>query len=114
MPRRARPATAWGRWVSWRPATSGSRGSETGWTTALSRWRNRALRWHAARIPRRRRPVADQLSPTGQPIGGDTATAVGSRRWIGLAVISMAQLMVALDAAIMNIALPSAQRGLHF
>jgi hypothetical protein len=31
-----------------------------------------------------------------------------------LAVISIAQLMVVLDLTVMNIALPSAQRALHF
>lgn len=34
------------------------------------------------------------------------------RRWLGLACISVAQLMVALDATVINIALPSAQRAL--
>jgi EmrB/QacA subfamily drug resistance transporter len=33
-------------------------------------------------------------------------------RWLGLATISVAQLMVALDATVINIALPSAQRAL--
>ena len=37
-----------------------------------------------------------------------------SRRWLILGVIGLAQLMVVLDATIMNIALPSAQRSLHF
>jgi EmrB/QacA subfamily drug resistance transporter len=36
------------------------------------------------------------------------------RRWLVLCVIGLAQLMVVLDATIMNIALPSAQRALHF
>src|SRR4051794_12467595 len=36
------------------------------------------------------------------------------RRWIALVVIAVAQLMTALDATIVNIALPSAQRSLHF
>jgi EmrB/QacA subfamily drug resistance transporter len=36
------------------------------------------------------------------------------RRWLILGVIALAQLMVVLDATIMNIALPSAQRALHF
>ncbi len=36
------------------------------------------------------------------------------RRWLVLGVIGLAQLMVVLDATIMNIALPSAQRALHF
>ncbi|MGZ4485382.1 MAG: MFS transporter [Nocardioidaceae bacterium] len=35
-----------------------------------------------------------------------------SRRWLALAVIAVAQLMVVLDATIVNIALPSAQRDL--
>ena len=36
------------------------------------------------------------------------------RRWLVLGVIGLAQLMVVLDATIMNIALPSAQRSLNF
>ena len=35
------------------------------------------------------------------------------RRWFALAVIALAQLMVVLDATVVNIALPSAQRSLH-
>jgi EmrB/QacA subfamily drug resistance transporter len=47
----------------------------------------------------------------------NTAGTVGTgvdRRWLILGVIGIAQLMVILDATIMNIALPSAQRALHF
>ncbi len=36
------------------------------------------------------------------------------RRWLVLAVIGIAQLMVVLDTTVMNIALPSAQHALHF
>ncbi len=36
------------------------------------------------------------------------------RRWLILAIIGIAQLMVVLDATIVNIALPSAQKALHF
>jgi MFS family permease len=36
------------------------------------------------------------------------------RRWLILGVIGIAQLMVVLDVTVMNIALPSAQRALHF
>jgi EmrB/QacA subfamily drug resistance transporter len=36
------------------------------------------------------------------------------RRWAILAVLSIAQLMVVLDATVVNIALPSAQHALHF
>ena len=38
----------------------------------------------------------------------------GDRRWLVLGVVAIAQLMVVLDATIVNIALPSAQRALGF
>jgi EmrB/QacA subfamily drug resistance transporter len=37
-----------------------------------------------------------------------------ARRWLILAVLGIAQLMVVLDATVVNIALPSAQKALHF
>jgi EmrB/QacA subfamily drug resistance transporter len=40
-------------------------------------------------------------------------SAGNSRRWQALAIIAVAQLMVVLDASIVNIALPSAQKALH-
>ena len=47
--------------------------------------------------------------------GAPAAVApVDSRRWWILAVIAIAQLMIVLDATIMNIALPSAQKDLGF
>ena len=47
--------------------------------------------------------------------GGRVGTrAGGGRRGLILAVIALAQLMIVLDATIMNIALPSAQGDLHF
>ena len=45
------------------------------------------------------------------------ATSISSapdRRWLILGVIGLAQLMVVLSLTVMNIALPSAQRALHF
>jgi EmrB/QacA subfamily drug resistance transporter len=42
------------------------------------------------------------------------APGPGRRRWLVLAVVGVAQLMVVLDATIVNIALPSAQRALGF
>jgi EmrB/QacA subfamily drug resistance transporter len=36
------------------------------------------------------------------------------RRWMGLAVVCLAQLMIILDTTIVNVALPSIQRDLHF
>ena len=41
-----------------------------------------------------------------------TSTDVDPRRWLALVVIAVAQLMVVLDASIVNIALPSAQEAL--
>jgi EmrB/QacA subfamily drug resistance transporter len=38
----------------------------------------------------------------------------GRRRWLILAVVGIAQLMIVLDITVVNIALPSAQRSLHF
>jgi EmrB/QacA subfamily drug resistance transporter len=45
----------------------------------------------------------------------DTArTLSGRRRWLALVVLSVGQLMVALDATVVNVALPTIQRELHF
>lgn len=41
-------------------------------------------------------------------------TTAPDRRWLALVVIAVAQLMIALDATVVNIALPSAQRALGF
>src|SRR5581483_3421410 len=46
-------------------------------------------------------------SPTRTPLAP-------ANRWAVLALLGIAQLMVVLDATIVNIALPSAQRALHF
>ena len=43
-----------------------------------------------------------------------TAPSAHSNRWIVLVVACLAQFMVVLDATIVNVALPSIQRGLHF
>jgi EmrB/QacA subfamily drug resistance transporter len=54
---------------------------------------------------------------TDQVPGGSGARASASpdrRRWLILGTVSLAQLMVVLDATIVNIALPSAQRDLGF
>ncbi len=55
--------------------------------------------------------------PEGMPAAEAMPAAAadpGRRRWLILAVIGVAQLMVVLDATIVNIALPSAQRALGF
>jgi MFS family permease len=40
--------------------------------------------------------------------------AQASNRWLVLVIACMAQFMVVLDATVVNVALPSIQRGLHF
>src|SRR5262249_45190431 len=58
------------------------------------------------------------MSEMSVPVpAGTTAGAAGApdrRRWLILAVIGIAQLMVVLDMTVMNIALPSAQQDLGF
>jgi hypothetical protein len=52
------------------------------------------------------------------PVPGLPAARAGAspdpRRWLILGTVGLAQLMVVLDATIVNIALPSAQRALGF
>jgi MFS family permease len=59
--------------------------------------------------------AARNAAPAAGP-GPEAAetTASSSRRWLILAVISVAQLMIVLDLTVMNLALPSAQRALGF
>ena len=45
---------------------------------------------------------------------GDVAGGADPRRWLVLAVIATAQLMIVLDVTVMNLALPSAQHALGF
>src|SRR6202167_5449763 len=52
--------------------------------------------------------------PARGPAPAPEVAGPDSRRWLILAVVALAQLMVVLDAPIVNIALPSAQQALHF
>jgi MFS family permease len=60
--------------------------------------------------------VSDRAAPTAaaQQAASSGAAAADPRRWWVLGVVGLAQLMVVLDATIVNIALPSAQRDLGF
>ncbi|MGI5224665.1 MFS transporter [Actinoallomurus sp. CA-142502] len=55
-------------------------------------------------------PTAQRDGTTAAPPAAQSAVP---RRWTALLFIALAQLMVVLDATIVNIALPSAQRALH-
>jgi EmrB/QacA subfamily drug resistance transporter len=48
------------------------------------------------------------------PAHEGTPPAVGRRRWLVLALVGTAQMMIVLDLTVMNIALPSAQKALGF
>ena len=54
--------------------------------------------------------LTDTDSPTGRPLRPERS----DHRWLVLVVVSIAQLMVVLDATVVNIALPSAQADLGF
>jgi EmrB/QacA subfamily drug resistance transporter len=58
--------------------------------------------------------VSEAAASVSQRAGPGAAAAESSRRWWILGVVGLAQLMVVLDATIVNIALPSAQRALVF
>jgi EmrB/QacA subfamily drug resistance transporter len=53
------------------------------------------------------------MSSSPAQLASTQVSAPAPRRWTSLAFVSLAQLMVALDATIVNIALPSAQAALH-
>ena len=57
--------------------------------------------------------MAEPVTASGS--GGEPEPAApADRRWLVLVVVAVAQLMVVLDATIVNIALPSAQQALGF
>jgi EmrB/QacA subfamily drug resistance transporter len=88
-----------------------------------------AVRRVLARGPVRTRLAAEAAPATSAPAVADAAESDGPpamqavppsserserRRWIALAVLCLGQLMMVLDATIVNVALPSIQRDLHF
>jgi EmrB/QacA subfamily drug resistance transporter len=61
--------------------------------------------------------MGEQMAASSVPGGAVAAAGPAQhdeRRWLVLAVVGIAQLMIVLDITVMNIALPSAQRALHF
>src|SRR4051795_11487385 len=53
------------------------------------------------------------MTTTLDPVATTTEAGGRDRRWLALGVIGIAQLMIILDASIVNIALPHAQAALH-
>src|SRR6266496_4706908 len=58
--------------------------------------------------------MAQPIASPGPRDTQDHPLAPADRRWLILVVVAIAQLMVVLDATIVNIALPSAQEALGF
>jgi EmrB/QacA subfamily drug resistance transporter len=65
-----------------------------------------------ARTPEDAPPSTSPATATGAPAPADPAAPSARSKWILLAVVALAQLMVVLDGTIVNIALPAAQRDL--
>jgi EmrB/QacA subfamily drug resistance transporter len=61
----------------------------------------------------RRSHIEQPTDATGEA-AGELAGKRERRRWIALAVLCLGQLMMVLDATIVNVALPSIQHDLHF
>ncbi|MGH3249759.1 MAG: DHA2 family efflux MFS transporter permease subunit [Trebonia sp.] len=59
-------------------------------------------------------PGATRATGGTRAAGRDDEDDVSSRRWLILGVVCLGQLMVVLDATVVNIALPAAQRDLAF
>ena len=67
--------------------------------------------------PRRNGDIdGDRLKGHVMPLSNrkPSSSAPGAHRWLALALLAMSDFVVVLDASIVNIALPSIGRGLHF
>ena len=58
--------------------------------------------------------MAKAMTESGRATASTEPARGDARRWWVLAVLAIAQLMIVLDASVVNIALPSAQKALHF
>src|SRR5213595_1002551 len=56
----------------------------------------------------------DESSTTISSNGQGLGTTANRRRWAALVVLCVGQLMIVLDATVVNVALPTIQRELHF
>src|SRR3954452_23178438 len=59
-------------------------------------------------------PITGENSSTSQELRAMDTNPHHERRWLILAALGIAQLMVILDATIVNVAMPSAQHALGF
>jgi len=57
--------------------------------------------------------MSDRTVPQSAVLETGAERAADPRRWLILATVALAQLMIVLDLTVVNIALPSAQRSLH-
>src|SRR5689334_12478427 len=75
----------------------------------------RARRRPPAALPAAALPAAPSLTVPSFTEGGPAPDGHGTRRsWALLVLLSVAQFMVILDATVVNVALPSIGRSLHF
>src|SRR6202035_971547 len=73
------------------------------------------VRWMIAAMVVSPQPWRTPMTALLRQLKTPTQTAASERRrWIALPVLCLGQLMMVLDATIVNVALPSIQRELHF
>ncbi len=76
--------------------------------------RNHTFRLPSGHVAPRPDHLREERALTSQSAATSPVPVPNPRRWLILAVVATAQLMVVLDATIVNIALPSAQHALGF
>src|SRR5439155_21258638 len=67
-----------------------------------------------SRRSRRRNLMAQTLTEPVRATAPARIAGADPRRWWVLVVLGIAQMMIVLDTSVVNIALPSAQKALHF